>query len=183
MKSVVVTSSMDRLTVTAASKQKSLKNVVAQDISSRRREGRQVVSSSFIRRLLNTISILRPFEGVPEQRSEKILLFDTFSSNSNTNVIEVQAPRLDVVLSELGVGQQLDSVGHQLHCFQSKCLKLEVDFTNLNFSSDKHTSAQANIRPECQKDSSGADSCSGTSYRESGSWLSCYPCLGIFQSK
>ena len=66
MNSVVVTNKIDRLTVTAASKQMGLKNEVAQHISSRRKEGRQVVSSSFVSRRLNTISIFSPFEGISE---------------------------------------------------------------------------------------------------------------------
>ena len=60
IKRLVVTSMTERLTVTAASKQKDLKNVVAQEIRSKRMEGRQVVRSSFMMRLLNTISILTP---------------------------------------------------------------------------------------------------------------------------
>ena len=63
--SVVVTNKMDKLTVTAASKQKDLKWAVAQDINNRRKEGRQVVRSSLVSRRLNTISIFNPFDGVP----------------------------------------------------------------------------------------------------------------------
>ena len=65
MNKFVVTNRMERLTVTAASKQKDLKNVVAQDMSSRRKEGRQVVRSSLVSRRLNTISIFRPADGTP----------------------------------------------------------------------------------------------------------------------
>ena len=61
--SVVVTNKMDKLRVTAASKQNGLKWAVAQDINSRRKEGRQVVRSSLVSRRLNTISIFNPFDG------------------------------------------------------------------------------------------------------------------------
>ena len=60
---VVVTSKIDRLTVTAASKKKGLKKEVAYDIKSSSKEGRKVVNSSLVRRRLNTISIFKPFVG------------------------------------------------------------------------------------------------------------------------
>ena len=94
-----------------------------------------------MRRLLNTISIFKPLDGISLNNKTVTDVHEEEKYILITWIIVVKAPCLDVVLSELGVGQQLDSVGHQLHCFQSKCLELEVDFTNLNFSSDMHTSA------------------------------------------
>ena len=44
----------------------------------------------------------------------------------------VEAPCLDVVLGQLGVGQQLHGVGHQLHIVLIKLLQLQVNFADLN---------------------------------------------------
>ena len=74
MKSVVVTSKIDKLTVTAASKQIGLKKEVAQHIHTRRKEGRYVVNNSLVRRLLNTISIFTPFEGESYHKNLFIVL-------------------------------------------------------------------------------------------------------------
>ena len=60
MNNVVMTNMTVKLTVRAASKKKGLKNVVEYVIPSRRKVGKKVVSSSLVRRRLNTISILRP---------------------------------------------------------------------------------------------------------------------------
>ena len=43
-----------------------------------------------------------------------------------TWLIVVQTPGLDVVLGQLGVGQQLNGVGHQLHVVLIKLLQLQV---------------------------------------------------------
>ena len=43
-----------------------------------------------------------------------------------TWLIVVQTPGLDVVLGQLGVGQQLHGVGHQLHVVLIKLLQLQV---------------------------------------------------------
>ena len=74
---VVITSKMDKLTVTAASKQIGLKKVVAQDNNNRRNEGRQVVKRSLTRRRLNTIFIFKPFVGVPDK------LFNIFTMHQS----------------------------------------------------------------------------------------------------
>ena len=50
----------------------------------------------------------------------------------NAWIIVVEAPCLDVVLGQLGVGQQIHGVGHQLNHLQCKWLELEVDLTNLD---------------------------------------------------
>ena len=65
MNNVVMTSITVKLTVRAASKQKGLKNVVEQVIRRRRKEGRQVVRSSFVSLRLNTISIFNPLLMLP----------------------------------------------------------------------------------------------------------------------
>ena len=44
----------------------------------------------------------------------------------------VQAPCLDVVLGQLGVGEQLHGVGHQLHVALSKPLYLQVHVADLH---------------------------------------------------
>ena len=49
----------------------------------------------------------------------------------NAWIIVVEAPSLDVVLSQLGVGQQLHGVGHQLHVVPGKLLQLQIYFAHL----------------------------------------------------
>ena len=44
----------------------------------------------------------------------------------NAWIIVVEAPCLDVVLGQLGVGEQLHGVGHQLHVVLIKLLQLQV---------------------------------------------------------
>ena len=88
-----------------------------------------MVSSSLVSRRLNTISIFRPFDGVPEQ-------IDSYNYYPPaqpviTWIIEVKAPGADEVLSELGVGQQLNAVGHQLYIALGKLLQLEIYPANL----------------------------------------------------
>ena len=47
-------------------------------------------------------------------------------------MIVVEAPCLDVVLSQLGVGQQLHGGGHQLHIVLIKLLQLQVNPAHLH---------------------------------------------------
>ena len=49
----------------------------------------------------------------------------------NAWIIVVEAPCLDVVLGQLGVGQQLHGVGHQLHVVTVKLLQLQVNPAHL----------------------------------------------------
>ena len=46
-------------------------------------------------------------------------------------MIVVEAPCLDVVLGQLGVGQQLHSVRHQLHIVPGKLLQLQINPAHL----------------------------------------------------
>ena len=91
-----------------------------------------MVSSSLVSRRLNTISIFRPFDGVPEQNCK----LDSYyyyppAQPVITWIIEVKAPGADEVLGELGVGQQVHAVGHQLHIALGKLLQLEIYPANL----------------------------------------------------
>ena len=47
-------------------------------------------------------------------------------------MIVVEAPCLDVVLGQLGVGQQLHGVRHQLHVVPGKLLQLKVHAAHLS---------------------------------------------------
>ena len=51
--------------------------------------------------------------------------------NDYTRIIVVQIPRLDVVLGQLGVGQQLNGVRHKLYVILIKLLQLQIHFANL----------------------------------------------------
>ena len=110
--SVVVTNKMDKLTVTAASKQKDLKWAVAQDINNRRKEGRQVVRSSLVSRRLNTISIFNPFDGVPMcnisnvlfgQKSAKLLSFPHLHFNDQCLLVFFLHPPISKGLNWLEI--------------------------------------------------------------------------------
>ena len=54
---------------------------------------------------------------------------------SLTWMIVVEVPRLNVVLGQLGVGQQLHGGGHQLHVVLIKLLQLQVHSANLGRAS------------------------------------------------
>ena len=55
-----------------------------------------------------------------------------------TWLIVVQTPGLDVVLGQLGVGQQQHGGGHQLHVVLIKLLQLQVHPANLSRTGSQH---------------------------------------------
>ena len=69
MNNVVITSIVVKFTVNAASKKKDLKKVVAKVIPKRRNDGRKVVKSSLVSRLLKRISIFNPWLTFPAKRN------------------------------------------------------------------------------------------------------------------
>ena len=57
---------------------------------------------------------------------------------SLTCVMIVEAPGLDVVLRELGVGEQLDGVRHQLHIALGELLQLQLHQADLTLCYHRH---------------------------------------------
>ena len=79
--------------------------------------------------------------------------------------IVVEAPCLDVVLGQLGVGQQRDIVRDQLHIHLGKLLQLQVYSADLNTQEtvmDTNVFFLEEILPVYQKDNSGVSTCNET---------------------
>ena len=95
-----------------------------------------MVSSSLVRRRLNTITIFNPLDGEPKffLPHRQIQIVECLI----TWIIVVEAPCLDVVLGQLGVSQQLHGVGHQLHVVLIKLLQLQVHPAHLGILQHFH---------------------------------------------
>ena len=79
--------------------------------------------------------------------------------------IVVEAPCLDVVLGQLGVGQQRDIVRDQLYIHLGKLLQLQVYSADLDTQEtvmDTNVFFLEEILPVYQKDNSGVSMCSET---------------------
>ena len=87
-----------------------------------------MVSSSLVRHILKTVSIFNPSDGEPKSLLPHMQIVKCII----TWIIVVKAPGPDVVLGELGVGEQLHGVGHQLHVVLIKLLQLQVYPANLS---------------------------------------------------
>ena len=85
-------------------------------------------------------------------------------------MIVVQGPGLYEVLGELGVGEEVHGVRHNLNIAPGKLLQLEVNLADLDRKLFRKLFCHQLYSPGYQKDSSEGGRCNGISCHVSGSW-------------